>query len=193
MHKPVIGIMGRAGAGKDVTADYLVEHHGFAKFGFSWPLKDLVAREFGLERERMDELEYKETPLSSVHGPDGMPRTPREIMQIIGTEGFRAVDPDYWVKKALDYVDKMLYLTEVRGIAIPDVRFPNEADAIRRWFSNGTIWQILKTGGATTAATAHSSEMEMEKITPNTILRAISGKKELLYVQAASVLMCGVP
>jgi hypothetical protein len=188
MHKPVIGIMGRAGAGKDTTADYLVEHRGFRKYGFSWALKDLVAREFDLERARMDELEYKETVVPGVVGPDGLPRTLREIFQLVGTDGFRAVDPNYWVKKAMVNVLRLIRDPAVVGVAIPDVRFINEAAAIRRAFPGGTIWRIVKEGGATTAAAAHSSEMEMDRISPSAVLQAVSGQKELLYTQAASLL-----
>ncbi len=189
MDKPVIGFTGCAGAGKDTTADYLVEKFGFMKYGFSWPLKDLIAREFGLDRERMDDLIYKESKVVGVNGPDGLPRTLREIMQIIGTEGFRAVDPDYWVKRALRQISTLLQLGEVKGIAVTDVRFMNEAVALRHVFTGGRIWKIEKTGGATTTATTHASETELDKITPNAVLQAVSGQKELLYTQAASLLL----
>ncbi len=189
MDKPVIGFMGRAGAGKDTTADYLVEKFGFAKHGFSWALKDLVAREFDLERERMDELEYKEAFVPGVFGPEGLPRTLREIFQIVGTEGFRVVDPDYWIKKALIHIARLLRDDAVNGVAITDVRFINEAVALRKVFPGGTIWKIEKTGGATTTATTHSSETELDKITPNAVLKAPNGQTELLYTQAASLLL----
>lgn len=189
MDKPVIGFIGRAGAGKDTTADYLVEKFGFVKVGFSWPLKDLIAREFGLDREMMDDLDYKESVIPGIFAPDGTPRIVREAMQIVGTEGFRATDPDYWVNKAVPLVQELLKYEQVTGVAITDVRFMNEALAIRNIFLGGTLWKIEKTGGATTTATTHSSETELDKITPNAVLKAPNGQTELLYTQAASLLL----
>jgi hypothetical protein len=44
--KPVIGIFGASGSGKDLVADWLVEKHDFVKIAYADPMKRMVARLF---------------------------------------------------------------------------------------------------------------------------------------------------
>lgn len=183
----VLGIMGRAGAGKDSVGQFLAEHYGYQVFGFSWPLKTLVAEAFDLDRSRMDELEYKESIVPGTFAPDGSPRTLRQILQIIGTEGFRAVDPNYWVKRTLTEIELMLSLPETQGVVITDLRFVNEAEAIRA-HPLGEIWAVRKIGGSGTSSTMHASETELHSITPDAVLTAKHGRIEDLYWQAEQLM-----
>lgn len=71
------------------------------------------------------------------------PRTPRQILQLWGTEYRRMQDPDYWIKKANDYVT----LAWARGIPFPSlvntsVRFPNEVGFIRS--RGGQVWNVVR-------------------------------------------------
>jgi hypothetical protein len=50
-------------SGKDTTADYLVQNHGFARVSFADPLKDKVAVQFSIPRADLDNPDKKESPV----------------------------------------------------------------------------------------------------------------------------------
>lgn len=83
--------------------------------------------------------------------------TARQIIQQWGTEIFRRVDNDYWVKKAVEAIEEdQSYNNDIRpsGVIIfDDIRFTNEADMIR---DNGGILIKLMRGNNT--KDSHSSE-----------------------------------
>ena len=87
--------------------------------------------------------------------------TNREFLQYFGTEVGRNIDKDLWIK-ALMYSygrDK-----ESHWI-IPDVRFPNEADAIRN--AGGVLWKIEREGSG---AGNHISEKLIDNIRVDIII-----------------------
>jgi hypothetical protein len=170
----IVGICGSAGAGKDTIAEHLVRTYGFHIVRFADPLKDLVEDMFLIPRRHMDTLEFKERPDPRWVGPNGLPRTPREILQIVGTDGFRAVDPDYWVKLTKRRIDNLVLTDGVRRIVVPDVRFPNEAEMLQRCYG-AEIWRVVKVGGQGTSHAAHASETELEKIEPYAVFEAEAG------------------
>jgi hypothetical protein len=55
----IILLSGWAGSGKDTVADYLVTKHGYKKFAFATPLKDLASQLFSFPRELADSQEGK--------------------------------------------------------------------------------------------------------------------------------------
>lgn len=170
----VIGLCGPAGSGKDTVADYLSASFGYYKFGFSYPLKELVCEQFGLWLNRINDLKYKETPIPRIVGPNGRPRTPREILQIIGTDGFRAVQPDFWTNRAIRTITTILR-AGYDGVVVPDVRFPNEARALRENFQ-AEIWLLEREGRTPqTSASAHPSEEGWKSIVPDLSLHAADG------------------
>lgn len=170
----VIGLTGRAGAGKDAVADVLVRDHGFTKMSFAAPVKAMV-RELdpivgysvyvcdcgNLNDCPIDAVEVKVSDLYDGYGYDDetVKESPygeevRRLWQRFGTDVMRAEDKDYWVDKAAKAV---LESTEDR-IVFTDVRFPNEAAMIdslsgpftfdgSMYFSEITssLWQISRT------------------------------------------------
>lgn len=58
------------------------------------------------------------------YGPAGntLHISPRRFAQLLGTEGGRRIDPDFWVTKTKSAID----LSKVDYAIIADVRFPNE-------------------------------------------------------------------
>ena len=128
----LIGIIGAAGAGKSTVAKHLVTMHGFAETSFAAPLKRLCADQFGWNYTRLNDLDYKEQVDPFIG------KTRRSVLQHIGTEGFRAVDPNHWVKQASKDIRDIQRIESAEpgeplfdGVAVADVRFENEADAIR--------------------------------------------------------------
>ena len=55
----IILLSGWAGSGKDTVADYLVTKHGYKKFAFATPLKDLAAEVYKFPRELADSQDGK--------------------------------------------------------------------------------------------------------------------------------------
>lgn len=90
---------------------------------------------------------------------------PREIMQKVGTELFRAalpricenIDNDIWIRSA---ERKMLNLEKMgyACIVITDVQFPNEVDFIKKM--NGIIWNVERKPNADNLGEAHCHRSE---------------------------------
>jgi hypothetical protein len=120
----IIGFHGKAEAGKSTAAEHLVRHWGFHLEKMAGPLKDML-RVLGLTDEHI-EGRFKEKPCHLIGG-----KTPRQAMLWLGTEwGRDMIHPDLWTdawNRRIDLID-----TRLRDIVCDDVRFPNEAAAIRK-------------------------------------------------------------
>lgn len=151
----IIGLTGQLQAGKDTVADHLVEHYGFTKMGFSDKLYECVCTLFGITIEQA--LRFKEEGVE-VHlaRPKEWPMvtltepiTMRTILQRMGTDvGRDIIDPDLWVNLFVGHV--MILDAEdhdnVADIVVRDVRFNNEAAAIRSADFDSSIWRIIRPG-----------------------------------------------
>lgn len=214
----VIGIVGRAGSGKDSLANHLRRCYGSGvKLSFAAPLKRLCCRLFGWDQRMLVEMDgtpeglaYKEAPSehpplawtwelavevcrdqfghAAPHYVEHLRRelskiepswTRRQILQHVGTECFRALDPLHWVKRAMQQVD------EVSGSAdfavFTDLRFQNEADAIRE--RGGAIVRTVCEGREGTLHRDHASEVGVDSIRVDRELSAAYGCLPYLYEQ----------
>jgi hypothetical protein len=152
----IVGISGRKQSGKSSTAEFLVNelHDKCDIFTFAEPLKDLIKNVMGLTHEQVygtDEqkntaTQYKWEDMPGVVNPsfedkwgnicydwdlvphDSGAMTAREVMQYVGTEIFRKMNPNIWVETAFRTIAKK---PSVDIIFIPDVRFPNEVHGIK--------------------------------------------------------------
>lgn len=121
----LIGLSGKAGSGKTTVTNYLTTM-GFSTRKFAGPLKsmlsDLLVTQ-GVAPEdttRYIEGDLKEVPTDLLGG-----KSPRHAMQTLGTEWGRGqLHEDFWVHAALRNLDP-------GDLIFDDVRFPNEALAIR--------------------------------------------------------------
>ena len=129
----IVGLVGPKGVGKTTIARGL-ERLGWIRMSFSEPLKDVVAVAFGWPRGRLDGLTpedrtWREQPDPFWSSRLGRPFSPRMALQQVGTDLFRErVHPDFWVVLAERRVAE---LDSDRDVVFDDVRFPNEARAIR--------------------------------------------------------------
>ena len=132
---PLIGLTGLARSGKDTVAAHLVQRHGFVQHSFAGPIRTFVANILGWSR---DELEGgKEEPIPWLNG-----QTPRRLMQTVGTEwGRQMIHPHLWVESCLRRVHWSRRV-ERRPVVISDVRFDNEAEAIRA--AGGQVWMLVR-------------------------------------------------
>lgn len=154
---PVIGITGRAGAGKNLAASLVP---GGTVIQLADPIYDMLAVMLGVSVEQLRDREFKESPVPWVG------KSPRELLQTLGTEwGRNTIRQDLWIVVARRRIAELLEAG--RGpVVVADVRFDNEADMIRA--SGGVIWKIFR--GASPDAGGHSSEAG---ISPHLIDRTI--------------------
>lgn len=140
----VFGFCGLIGAGKTTAALHFVDRHGFARIRFAGPLKAML-RAMGLSEREIDG-DLKEQPCDMLGG-----KTPRWAMQSIGTEwGRDLICGDLWIRT---WQRACSEIPEDRGIVVDDVRFVNEAEAIRA--QGGLVIRVERSG---VAATGHISE-----------------------------------
>lgn len=120
----IIGISGKLKSGKDETAR-LIEMITFKPFyrkKFADKLKGMIAVLLSCDVNRLEDQNFKEAPLG--YGWNGL--TPRYLMQTLGTEWGRTIYDDIWVQAT------MSTLHPEKSYIITDVRFPNEAEAIKK-------------------------------------------------------------
>ena len=102
-------------------------------------------------RDDLENREFKERELGEEW--DGL--TPRKILQLLGTEAGRdIIHPNIWVNSL--FAD---YTTDSNWI-ITDVRFPNEAKAIKD--RGGIVVRIERPGGESHCGGAHASETALD-------------------------------
>jgi hypothetical protein len=140
----IIGICGLIGSGKGTVADMLETEHGFIKVSFADSLKDAVAAVFGwprnlLEGDTTESREWREQVdpwwAKRLGKPD---LTPRWVLQYWGTEVLRkGFHDDIWVAS----IENKLRDT-TRNYVIPDTRFPNEIEMIKR--NGGKVWHVKR-------------------------------------------------
>jgi hypothetical protein len=112
----LIGICGRAGAGKDTAADVLVKDFGYVKVALADPMKRACAEWFGWDEQTLwGPSEKRNEPDKrfnrwSVEQKCNVVQflTPREALQTLGTEWGRACYPDVWVDIAIRTAKKLL-------------------------------------------------------------------------------------
>ena len=142
----LIGICGAAGSGKDTIADIL----GFDRVAFADPLYEMVAIVTGLTPAEMRDRETKEREIG------WLGRSPRQLLQTLGTEwGRDTISQTIWVDTAMRRVRGLL--EQGRSVVVTDVRFDNEAAAIKA--AGGGIWQVVRGQGSIKGLAArHASE-----------------------------------
>lgn len=121
----LIGIHGLLGVGKDSLASFLTDH---TPYSFADPLrKGLLALDPWIPT---DDGRRRLTDVVSTEGWDEAKKIPevRRLMQVYGTEAGRDIHgQDCWVNIAEQFIDNN------HKVAIRDVRFHNEIDAIYSW------------------------------------------------------------
>jgi hypothetical protein len=96
----------------------------------------------------------------------------------------RSILPVIWVRAAMYEVDQ----DRERLWVVSDVRFPNEAEAIRE--RGGVIWEVIRDGGPQ-ETTGHSSDQAWREMPKDAILIAASGDVAGLQAQARQCIRSG--
>ena len=165
----LIGLYSHApGSGKSTVAKMLDS----VTFSFADPLRDFVARTLtSLGHDGFDLVRnHKEEKIL------GIGVTPRQMMQTLGTEWGRAcVHPDLWVMIA-EFESKN-WLRSV-NVTFDDVRFPNEADMIRRL--GGELWLVDRPGVVYEGS--HASEGALIDVLPDSVINNSGDLEQLREV-----------
>jgi hypothetical protein len=175
----IIGIHGKARSGKTTAANYLVDCHGFMRMSFGDSLKEAANMIFGI-------------PMAELYSDKKSPFV-RDVLQKLGTDCCRTLDPDVWVKSMeRKLADLNTYKPDSRVI-IDDVRFFNEASMLKYAWQASVI--KLKTGHEDDLTTEeqkkHQSEVDMDNV-PESFFTAMytnSGTKNELYQFMDTVMM----
>jgi len=154
----IIGIAGRAGAGKNTVAEMIP---GASVFGFADPLYEGLAAMLGVPEDMLRSRRTKETPLK------WLGKSPRELMQTLGTEWGRGmVAQDIWLRLAKRRIE-----TYGGTIVFSDVRFDNEAEWIRN--QGGEVWLVERD------QEMHHTHSSEAGISPHLIDRVIDNRGPL--------------
>lgn len=128
----IIGIVGFLGSGKGTVGDILIQNYGFYRLSFADAVKDAVSVIFSwprhlLEGDTQESREFREKPDAFWSKRFGYDVTPRYMLQLMGTEAGRDVfHKDIWIHA----LERKLAMFD--NVVVPDVRFPNEIDFIRK-------------------------------------------------------------
>ena len=134
--KHIVALGGKAGSGKNATAEELVRQYGFTALAFADPIRDaakelnpLVPIDMGHNGELIKSTMRLATLVDSVGWETAKREVPevRDILQRLGTEvGRQLIDPSVWVTMAMKRAN------EIDGhVVFTDCRFPNEVEAVR--------------------------------------------------------------
>lgn len=142
----LVGLVGRAGAGKDTLALALVQRHGFTRRAFADPLKAAVSAITGWPLVALENRDFKERedPLWGV--------TPRRFMQHLGTEGMRSLKEDVWL---CAFQSWLFHMAPYSPIVVTDVRFPNEVEFLRE---RGALLVLVSRPQVDNLPVLHASE-----------------------------------
>lgn len=159
------------GAGKSTVAHHLVEAHDFERIRFAGPLKRMIGSLL-TDLGYWDWRDYTDGHLKEVVIPE-VGYSARHLMQTLGTDwGRTAVRPGFWLDVALRQIDESR--ADGGSVVIDDVRFRNEADAIRE--RGGTLVYISRPGVEVESAYENQLvDYRFDVIIPNT------GSVETLY------------
>jgi hypothetical protein len=167
----IIGLTGLKQSGKSTASAYLQQKYGFVNLNFKTAMIEEIKRLFPLFLDK--EAEIHRCTVDDLFNLK--PGSFRQFMQNYGTELRRDSDTNYWVNKWLTSANKLWYTGQSK-IVVDDVRFLNEAEAIK--IAGGKIIRIIRKGQVT--PDNHTSETEMASIKVDATIEVGEGEIDLL-------------
>lgn len=147
----VVGLSGKLGTGKDFIARKYFFPLGYHQFSLAWHFKvDIIGKR---------EATYEEV----FHIK---PERVRDLLQKRGTEQGRLIyGENIWVDTMFAWFQVLNNYWQMDKFIVPDVRFPNEVEAIQKW--GGRVYRIVAPirnaeAHATPEARNHPSETSLD-------------------------------
>jgi hypothetical protein len=186
----IYGISGAKGHGKDTFCNLVLQNSigkSFDVLHFADDLKRMASRIFSIPLECFIDPSKKEIPfdipleldlfvpaMSLETGLKIVPlgfiaKSPRDVMQLFGTEYVRGIQDDYWIGRTIDKISS-------KKVLIPDTRFVKEANGIRS--VNGRIIEVIRID-LPDSGDLHSSETERSLIKPDLVIGVRTGDLSL--------------
>ena len=147
----VVGISGYARSGKDTVAQEFVKHHGYERIALADALKTFL---YHLNPVAMTSPRWRVAEVVERVGWEDAKKVLeiRGLLQRLGTDAGRTVLGDeIWI-------DTLFFSDHGARIVVPDVRFPNEADAIKS--RGGFMVRVNRPGVG--PVNGHQSETALE-------------------------------
>jgi len=125
-------ISGKARVGKDTFGAILRDaiEDKYVLMAYADGLKEKCMKDFDLSRKQLYGS-LKEVPdtryVKIMSESDTVYWTPREIIQFIGTDCYRAINNDFWIELLLKRINN----EQLSNVIITDARFPNEVKALK--------------------------------------------------------------
>jgi hypothetical protein len=145
----LLGLSGLIGSGKSTVAEILIKDYGFTRLSFADSLKDAVSSVFCWDRELLegdsDESRHWREQIDTwwadkLNMPD---LTPRWVLQFWGTELCRNnFHEAIWIASMERKILNLIELSPKNDLVIPDTRFPNEIEMIKRL--GGQAWRVRR-------------------------------------------------
>jgi len=175
--KKIIGFSAKKQGGKTTAVNYLVSEclrlgKVVEPINFADALKVFVMVEFCPKQWTFADLEDNKNAVL----PCG--QTVRRILQIVGSDWFRQIDPDWWVNKWQAQVLE----SRAEIILVGDVRFANEVQAIGA--AGGKTIRLLR---APFPEDQHSSETALDSTWPHIFDGGIDNTEMSIPEQNAAV------
>lgn len=153
----LVGLAGLAGVGKDAAGEHLFRRHGFTKYAFANPIRDMLhalMQHSGIDmRAWSEDRGLKELPIP------GVEQSYRRLAQTLGTEWGRELDSTLWLRIAALRLG-LPHQPRSPRMVITDVRMPNEAAWIQSM--GGQVWRLDRAQAA--PVHPHSSEQLLDQI-----------------------------
>lgn len=141
----IVGLGHRKRVGKDTYAEMLetaLEDRGYGvyKIAFAHEMKRVAQELFGMFGLR-EAHHYEVNPNHREHPLEKIGKTPRQVWIEFGN-AMRGIYHDIWVEQVRDCIEtcSLLIPGKPKAFIITDVRYPNEAEAIKSW--GGTLVRI---------------------------------------------------
>jgi adenylate kinase family enzyme len=185
----VVAFSGYKGSGKDTAADYLVGEYGYTKLSLASALKDIVAQNYDIPRDWLDDRQLKEQGLIKypVIATDPFSEllhkqleselrcgfwTPRALCILEGSAK-RAVHSNYWTSRIVSQMHPD------RKYVISDLRYRSEADTLRMLLPKQEL-QLIRINRFPTVDTNDPSERDLDQYNfDNSIGREIQNIPDL--------------
>lgn len=170
-NRPLIGITGKAGSGKDTLGTAVQGDFGnqIQKMSFAEPLKRAIAAMLDVDYTLVEGLTEQSRDWREQDITDHLQITPRSLMLSMGTEwGRDLVDEDIWVHLAERAYDRLQ-----GGAFFTDVRFDNEAHFIQH--RGGIVVEVRCTDSEVQSDPTHRSEHGINPQYVDAVVKAPKG------------------